>query len=134
MTPRLEQELFIRDTLAEVTPIIRARHPDAEIESDFFDAFTTILHGPEVRIGGGEAFAIARELRKGRDVNHDTPTDWHVRALTPHLFLTDQGDHPRERERIGTEIWFSRTYALPEGYDETGDPDRIAAPGVALPI
>ena len=134
MTPELEQQLFIRDTLAETTPVIRARHPGAQVESDCFDAFVTILHGPDVRIGGAEAFAIARELRGGRDVDRAAPADWHVRSLGAHLFLTDQGDHPRERQPIGTEIWFSRTYALPHDYDERGDPDEIAAPGALRAI
>jgi hypothetical protein len=123
-----DEYVFAPMTVAEVSPIVHARLPGASIESDCFDAFVTCAHGPDERIGRDVAYEIARRLRGGRDVDRTMPSDWHVRSLTPDLYLTDTGRHPRERERIGTRIWFSRTYAVPPDYDERGGDDGDMAP------
>jgi hypothetical protein len=129
-----DEYVFAPATVTETSPVIHRRLPGAEVTSDCFDAFVVHLHGPGEAVTRETAYAIARELRGGRDIDLTAPTDWHVRSLEPHLFLSDLGDHPRDRERIGTSIWFSRTYAVPPQYDEkdTGA-DPITAPGV-MPV
>lgn len=126
-----DEYVFARDTVAETSPVIQRHLPGAEVTSDCFDAYVVHLHGPETIVDRQTAFRIVRELRGGAEPDLAKPTDWHVRSIGPHLFLTDTGRHPRERERIGTSIWFSRTYRIPEGYDETLEGDGpIHAPGV----
>lgn len=125
--------VFAASTVAETTPVIQAHLPGAQVTSDCFDAFVVHLHGPDDPVDLALAYRIARELRGGADPNREIPADWHVRSMGPHLFLSDDGRHPRERERIGTSIWFSRTYAIPTGYDETGGHGHMGeyqAPGL----
>lgn len=131
MTLVPDEYVFAPATVAETSPIIHAHLPGASVSSDCFDAFVTVTHGPEEAVDHATAYAVARDLRGGSDVDRTVPADWHVRSLCPHLVLTGRGDHPLERQRIGTSIWFSRSYAVPEGYDESvlGNGD-IEAPGI----
>ena len=126
-----DEYVFAPATVAETSPVIHERLPGAEVTSDCFDAFVTHLHGPEESVEIPTAYAIARALRGGRDVDLTVPSDWHVRSMEPHLLISERGNHPRERERIGTSIWFSRTYAVPDGYNEgSADAERVGARGI----
>ena len=132
MTLVPDEHVFAPMTVAETSPIIHAHLPGAEVTSDCFDAFVAARHDAEEAILPATAYAIARDLRGGADPDPSQPTDWHVRSVQSMLLTSDRGDHPRERERIGTTIWLSRTYAVPSGYDEErADQETIAAPGVA---
>ena len=130
-----DEHAFAPATVAEVTPVVARHLAGARITSDCFDAFVTQSHGPDGSVSRATAFAIARDLRGGRDPDRSRPSDWHVRSLQPDVVVSDRGDHPRGRERAGTTIWLSRTYALPDGYDE-GDVDggAIAAAGHSPPL
>lgn len=130
-----DERAFAPATVAEVTPVVARHLRGARIASDCFDAFVTQSHGPDEGVSRATAFAIARDLRNGRDPDPSLPSDWHVRSLQPDLIVTNRRDHPQERERVGTTIWLSRTYALPEGYDENDvDGGAIDAAGHHPPL
>lgn len=124
--------VFAPQTVAETAPIVERHLPDAVVTSECFDAHVVWLHDADARVGARTAYAIARDLRGGRDVDRMAPSDWHVRSLTPSVEVDWTPGGGTTRRRVGTEIWLSRSYALPEGYDEMGpDVERIDAPGSA---
>lgn len=134
MTLVPDEYVFAPQTVAETSPTIHAHLPGARIESDCFDAYVTQAHDAGDRVDPQTAYAIARQLRGGRDVDRTMPSDWHVRSMTPDVLVTDTGLHPRERETIGTIIWFSRSYAVPDNYDENArdipSPRTVEAGGI----
>lgn len=117
---------FAPRTVEEVAPAVLRHLPDAVVTSDeinCFDASVTVTHGDDARIGVETAYAIARDLRGGLDVDRGKATDWHVRAFGPETGRT----HPDVR--TGTRFWLSRTYAVPSGYNETStDLETIEPP------
>lgn len=122
--------VFAPHTVAETSPVITRHLPGAEVTSECFDAYVTWRHGPDVRVGAALAYRIVRDLRGGRDVDGSVPADWHVRSIEPSVDVDWAPGRETTRRTVGTEIWFSRSYALPEGYDERGpDVDVIPPPG-----
>lgn len=117
MTPEREQELITADTAAHGAPIVLRHLPRATVEADQFDLYVTVRHGQDDKVLPETVYAIAKELRGNQPVS-DKIADWHVRSIEALRFLSDQGDHPREGEVIGTRIWFSQTYCLSPGYTE----------------
>lgn len=117
MTPEREEELLAADTAAYGVPIVLRHLPKAIVETDLFDLHVTVRHAAGEEIKPGAAYAIARELRGNRPIEKNN-ADWHVRAIEPLSYHSDQGDHPREGEVIGTQIWLSQTYYPPAGYNE----------------
>lgn len=113
-----DERAFALTTLKTATPVVRRHLPDAGIEVDCFDVFLTIDHGADSPMDPAVPHRIAYDLRGGRHLDVDAPTDWHVRGIEPKLFLSDLGDHPREGEVIGTQVWLSRTFPIPSGYKE----------------
>lgn len=94
------------DTVAEVTPLIRAVLPNAHITSDCFDAYVRLPGRHGIAEIERDAFAAARSLRGGRDVDRKLIADWHLRCAE-----TVQAPE-------GAWIWLSRTYPVPDGYHE----------------
>jgi hypothetical protein len=124
--------VFAPQTVAETTPIITRHLPGAEVTSECFDAYVAWRHGPDVRVGAALAYRIARDLRGGREVDRSAPADWHVRSIEPSIDVDWAPGREASRRTVGTEIWFSRSYAPPEGYDERGpDVDVVPPPGRA---
>lgn len=117
MTPQREDELLTADTAAYGVPIVLRHLRRAVVEADQFDLYVTLHHGSDDNVSSETAYAIARELRGNRSVEEKL-ADWHVRSLEPLRYLSDYGNHPKEGEIIGTQIWLSRTYRPPAAYNE----------------
>lgn len=133
MTLVPDEYVFAPATEREFGPYVLAEYPEAKVHSDCFDLFAEIPGGELVPVE--TAYRIARAMRGGADPDTARPTDWHVRSLQPIRDIPEQpGGRTGPWPVVGTDIWFSRTYALPAGYDEADASQRtVDAPGIAPP-
>jgi hypothetical protein len=114
-----DEMLYARETVEEAWPIMQAHFPGCAVESEFLDVLMTWRHEPEIDVTRQKAFEVASELREKIRDSLGKEEDWHVRSLQPLRFYADAKNHPDERRRIGTRIWFSRSMPKPAGYDES---------------
>lgn len=121
--------------VAEFSDLVLGHLPSATLSSDGHDLFVNVPIGPDGQITPVEtAYAIANAMRGGKEPDRGAPSDWHVRSLQPVYHVTERPEHEtRPRPLTGTAIWLSRSYTIPDDYDEADTMSRtIAAPG-ALP-
>lgn len=129
-----DEYVFAPKMVREFTPLIHSHLPGAFIDSDGHD-LTVEYAGAEL-VPVEVAYRIVRALRGGADHDATKAADWHVRSLQPIRQLPEPNeDQNQTRPIIGTSIWFSQRYILPDGYDETNlKKPRLLAPGMNPPI
>lgn len=121
--------------VAEFTPLVHSHLPTADLSSDGDDLFVSVpIAADGLTVPPAIAYTIARAMRGGRPPDLAAPSDWHVRSLQLVHRVTERPEHEtRPRPLTGTSIWLSRSYTIPDGYDETDTQKTVIhAPG-ALP-